>query len=115
MLRFALLLAAVAIGMTSADSVKVASVTQTTSGETYAPGDLIFEDVFDSLDFETWQHEITMSGGGVSKTQLNYSSHKTLTIFFCMKLELGVPNLPQLSGEQLRQGWDSLCYAHFDR
>lgn len=42
------------------------SITTTNSGATYAPGDLIFEEVFDSLDFERWQHEITMSGGGVS-------------------------------------------------
>lgn len=33
-------------------------------GASYAPGDVIFEDNFDRLDLETWQHEITMSGGG---------------------------------------------------
>ena len=26
---------------------------------------LIFEDNFDSLDLDVWQHEISMSGGGV--------------------------------------------------
>ncbi|KAH1020465.1 hypothetical protein HUJ04_010118 [Dendroctonus ponderosae] len=28
------------------------------------PGELIFEDQFNFLDFERWQHEITLSGGG---------------------------------------------------
>ncbi|XP_059608689.1 beta-1,3-glucan-binding protein-like [Phlebotomus argentipes] len=27
-------------------------------------GDLLFEDNFDTLDYETWQHEITLAGGG---------------------------------------------------
>ena len=29
---------------------------------------LIFEDNFDSLDLDVWQHEISMSGGGVCIT-----------------------------------------------
>jgi hypothetical protein len=28
-------------------------------------GELIFEDNFDTLDFDKWEHERTMSGGGV--------------------------------------------------
>lgn len=28
-------------------------------------GDLVFEDNFDFLDFETWEHEITMASGTV--------------------------------------------------
>ncbi|CAO1306523.1 unnamed protein product [Diamesa hyperborea] len=31
---------------------------------TFCSGDLIFEENFDELDFETWQHEITLAGGG---------------------------------------------------
>lgn len=30
----------------------------------YRPGQLIFEDNFDELDFEAWQHEQTLTGGG---------------------------------------------------
>jgi len=29
-------------------------------------GDLIFEDTFDEFDFQVWQHENTLAGGGVS-------------------------------------------------
>lgn len=48
----------------------VGSIT-TTSGS-HAPkgrvcrGDLIFYDNFEKLDLSKWQHEITLSGGGVS-------------------------------------------------
>lgn len=36
----------------------------TKAPRTFCSGDLIFEENFDELDFETWQHEITMAGGG---------------------------------------------------
>ena len=32
--------------------------------KTHESGELIFEDNFDFLDFDKWEHEITMSGGG---------------------------------------------------
>lgn len=32
----------------------------------FCSGDLIFEDNFDRLDLERWQHEHTLGGGGVS-------------------------------------------------
>jgi hypothetical protein len=32
----------------------------------FCRGDLIFEDNFHNFDLETWQHEITLAGGGVS-------------------------------------------------
>ena len=32
--------------------------------KTHEVGELIFEDNFDTLDFDKWEHEITMSGGG---------------------------------------------------
>lgn len=45
-------------------------VTITTASGTHAPargsfqsGDLIFEEVFEQLDFERWQHENTLAGG----------------------------------------------------
>lgn len=34
-------------------------------GTPLCSGDLIFEDNFDILDFDTWQHEITMASGSV--------------------------------------------------
>jgi len=40
------------------------SISTSSFGKTYAPGDLIFEDNFDRFDLSVWQHEITMSGGG---------------------------------------------------
>ncbi len=32
--------------------------------KTHESGELIFEDNFDTLDFNMWQHEITLAGGG---------------------------------------------------
>jgi len=53
------------------------SVTKTNrDGEVYAPGDLIFSDEFDKLDVETWQHEITMSGGGNWEFQIYHNSRE---------------------------------------
>uniref|UniRef100_A0A182KD84 GH16 domain-containing protein n=1 Tax=Anopheles christyi TaxID=43041 RepID=A0A182KD84_9DIPT len=58
----------VAIALAEPDSKCVNSLT-TASGTRVKPGpycswDLIFEDNFNSLDFETWEHENTLSGGG---------------------------------------------------
>jgi hypothetical protein len=36
----------------------------------FCRGDLIFEDNFHNFDLETWQHEITLAGGGVSEISL---------------------------------------------
>ena len=33
-------------------------------GKWYAPGELIFNDEFDTLNPENWEHEITLAGGG---------------------------------------------------
>jgi hypothetical protein len=52
----------------------VKSVTEAERGVVYAPGDLIFEDNFDKLDLDTWQHEITMSGGGNWEFQIYHNS-----------------------------------------
>lgn len=37
----------------------------TVNGVLATPGALVFEENFDKLDFTVWQHEKTMSGGGV--------------------------------------------------
>lgn len=34
------------------------------SKSSFRSGDLIFEDTFDDFNFENWQHENTLSGGG---------------------------------------------------
>lgn len=47
-------------------SVTTASGTRAPTGE-ICPGDLIFEDNFDFIDFSKWSRENTLSGGGVSK------------------------------------------------
>jgi len=52
------------------------SVTRTNTGETFAPGDLIFDDEFNTFDFETWQHEITMGGGGNWEFQIYHNSRE---------------------------------------
>lgn len=49
----------------------------TTVSGPYAPkgkicsGDIVFEDYFDKLDLSKWQHENTMTGGGVSPNNNN--------------------------------------------
>ena len=44
---------------------------------------LIFSEEFDELDYDLWQHERTMSGGGVSEMRLML--HFTLhPIIFCV-------------------------------
>jgi hypothetical protein len=49
-------------------SVTTASGTRAPPGP-YRSGQLIFQDNFDFLDHETWQHESTMAGGGNSEFQ----------------------------------------------
>jgi hypothetical protein len=73
-----LLLGALCVLSVRAQLVKNAtrSITQTVAGVVHAPGDLIFEDNFDKLDFETWQHEITMSGGGNWEFQVYHNSRE---------------------------------------
>jgi len=51
------------------------SVSTSSLGGTYAPGDIMFEDNFDTLNLATWQHEITMSGGGNWEFQV-YHNHR---------------------------------------
>lgn len=51
----------------SAPSVTKVSGTHAPNGELCA-GDLLFEDTFDELDLKKWQHELTLGGGGVSRS-----------------------------------------------
>lgn len=58
---------------TAADQL---SVTTYNKGKTATSGELIFEDNFDELDLETWQHEITMWGGGNNEFEA-YQNNRT--------------------------------------
>lgn len=50
----------------------------------YCSGDLIFEDTFDLFDTRKWQHENTLSGGGVSNfTELLTAPKDDAVIFPC--------------------------------
>ena len=75
-------------------SVTTASGTKARAGP-YCTGELIFEDNFNTLDFETWEHENTLSGGGVS----NHSSYlcvvvQVVSYTSVLFTELGVPVVP---------------------
>lgn len=52
-------------------SVTSASGSYVTHKGSFCSGDLIFEDTFDIYDLRKWQHENTLSGGGVSKVYSN--------------------------------------------
>ena len=51
-------------------SVTTASGSLIDRGRTFCSGELIFDDNFDFFDFEKWEHENTLAGGGVSSTNL---------------------------------------------
>lgn len=42
------------------------SITTSNLKEVYAPGDLVWEDTFDTFDLLKWDYEANMAGGGVS-------------------------------------------------
>jgi beta-glucanase (GH16 family) len=46
------------------------SVSRSTLGGVYAPGDLIWQDEFDSLNLNVWHHEVQMNGGGNGEFQV---------------------------------------------
>ena len=52
------------------------SVTETNEGKYYEPGELIFEDNFDTLNTFVWQNEITLAGGGNWEFQF-YTHNRT--------------------------------------
>jgi hypothetical protein len=62
-LKFVCLLAAL-VHVNSQDTLTTASGSRAPAAGSFNSGDLIFEDTFDNLDFETWQHENTVAGGG---------------------------------------------------
>lgn len=58
--------AAAAPGKEAACDPSVTTVSGSHAPATVCSGALIFADDFDELDFEKWQHENTLAGGGVS-------------------------------------------------
>lgn len=62
---------AVICGLATGAEKKCTPSVTTTSGSfaptgTICPGDIIFQEEFDALNFQKWQHENTLGGGGVS-------------------------------------------------
>lgn len=71
MFKFLLIAAALGIAQASVGNKRCDSDSPTTASgprapADFCPGDLIFQDEFDFLDFDKWTHENTFSGGGVS-------------------------------------------------
>lgn len=58
-------------------SDRTCEISETTASGKYAPkgeicsGQLIFEENFDRLDRDLWEHELTLGGGGVSIPSLS--------------------------------------------
>ena len=63
-------------GSTTESIPDIISVTETSEGKYYEPGELVFEDNFDFLDSFKWEHEITMAGGGNWEFQM-YTHNRT--------------------------------------
>lgn len=72
MIRFVILAIVVAYAnaQCATPSITTVSGSAAPSGE-ICPGQLIFEDDFESIDLSKWQRENTLSGGGVSIWNLN--------------------------------------------
>jgi beta-glucanase (GH16 family) len=68
---------------------------------------LIFEDTFDSLNFKTWQHEITMGGGGNWEFEM-YRNSRTNSF-----VEGGILHLqPTLTAEVI--GEETMKHGSYD-
>ena len=63
-------------GSTTESIPDIISVTETSEGKYYEPGELVFEDNFDFIDTFKWEHEITMAGGGNWEFQM-YTHNRT--------------------------------------
>mgnify|MGYP005984562637 CR=1 len=64
------------MGLFHSSQTQCTKPSPTTVSGTHAPttticsGDLIFEDEFDELDLQKWNHELTLGGGGVSTSTI---------------------------------------------
>jgi hypothetical protein len=71
------LLLSLVLALAAETVVSVPSVTTSKlhgNRRTHQAGELIFSDEFDTLDLDTWQHEITMSGGGNWEFQVYWNN-----------------------------------------
>ena len=63
--------------------------------KTHESGELIWEDNFDFLDFDKWEHEITMSGGGNWEFQVYWNNRSNS---YCQDSKLLIK--PQLTSDR---------------
>jgi hypothetical protein len=64
-LKVSLIFALLAVFGQAKDTKK--SISTTNFGKVYAPGDLMWEDNFETFDPLKWDYEANMNGGGVRK------------------------------------------------
>ncbi|XP_041976668.1 beta-1,3-glucan-binding protein-like [Aricia agestis] len=64
------------LAYTSACNISETKVSGSRAPKSVCSGDLVFEDNFDEFDFDVWQHEITLSGGGNWEFQY-YDNNRT--------------------------------------
>lgn len=64
--------AKLSVGAKCDPSVTTVSGSAAPTGE-ICPGDLVFEENFNTLDLSVWEHENTLAGGGVSIIILLYN------------------------------------------
>jgi beta-glucanase (GH16 family) len=69
-MKVLLLLFASAVAAAVATAGTKKSISTSSFGKTYAPGDLIFEDNFDTLFLGVWDYEANMNGGGNNEFQV---------------------------------------------
>lgn len=77
--------------------------------KTHESGELIFEDNFDFLDFDKWEHEITMAGGGNWEFQVYWNNR---TNSYCHDSTLFLA--PKLTADRFGEefvNWDTLIYG----
>lgn len=79
--------------------------------EVFCSGDLIFEDTFDKLNLEKWEHEHTLGGGGVSPI-FAVRWICALILFVSSVAELGIPILSEQSEKFVRPRWCSIYSSH---
>ena len=70
-MRSLLLLVCVIAGVSAQCTPSITKVTGSKAPAEVCSGALVFDDEFDTFDFETWNHEKTAAGGGVS---INYNT-----------------------------------------
>lgn len=100
------------IGVTNGDKSLTTSKTNGVR-RSHMSGELIFSDEFDQLDFDKWQHELTMSGGGNWEFQVDFQLlglAKSIQLLTCLyHVDLG---LLEQSVQFVCEGLHSSFEAH---